>query len=683
MERWVNKILLGNAPDVLRELPDNSIHCCVTSPPYWRLRDYGVEGQLGLEKTPEEYVQKMVDLFREVRRVLRDDGTLWLNLGDTYAAVGLGRPGSSKQASNYGSCNGSHIGKPRLVPMGLKPKDLVGIPWRVAFALQSDGWYLRSDIIWSKCLSGGTVVYARTQKGEMPMLVKDMVRLDPSTVELWNGEKWTRCVSWTRTNPDSERKRKSQQSRSARYRSGLAKVTGDIEIELINGQKIGCTKEHRWPTLRGVVSADQLKPGDILQTCTIPEPEHPSKPENLDDWIGWFIGLYIAEGSRRPDGCIQIASHMKETGRFERLQKIAASYGGTCRMHQTSENGGTINVYSPVLCGILDLYVSGKDAKTKHLSSACWGRSNTFLRHLINSYLEADAHYDEKNRRYKLGFCKNDNLSTDLRTLAARLGYSMRLHRTKHKFDGREFDGWRGDCVFDPSRRRNPDTQIRSIRQSRARVFWDIAVEDEPHLFALACGTLTHNSNPMPESVTDRPTKSHEYIFLMSKSERYYYDAESIKEKSVSGDPRRPYAPGQVDNRGNGHDRGGGSVRVPAGWKTGSGSHGTIHSEGRSREVVYVDGFTNRNKRSVWTIPTHPYPEAHFATFPPDLIKPCILAGCPENGITLDPFMGAGTTGVVCADLGRNYIGIELNPEYVRIANERIKQATRQERLFI
>jgi DNA modification methylase len=680
MDRWLNKILLGNAPDVLRELPDNSIHCCVTSPPYWRLRDYGVEGQLGLEKTPEEYVQKMVDLFREVRRVLRDDGTCWINLGDTYAAGRLG-PGSGKQTTNYGSCNGSHIEKPRLAPMGLKPKDLVGIPWRVAFALQSDGWYLRSDIIWSKCLSGGTVVYARTQKGEMPMLVKDMVRLDPSTVELWNGEKWTRCVSWTRTNPDSERKRKSQQSRSARYRSGLAKVTGDIEIELINGQKIGCTKEHRWPTLRGVVSADQLKPGDILQTCTIPEPEHPSKPENLDDWIGWFIGLYIAEGSRRPDGCIQIASHMKETGRFERLQKIAASYGGTCRMHQTSENGGTINVYSPVLCGILDLYVSGKDAKTKHLSSACWGRSNTFLRHLINSYLEADAHYDEKNRRYKLGFCKNDNLSTDLRTLAARLGYSMRLHRTKHKFDGREFDGWRGDCVFDPSRRRNPDTQIRSIRQSRARVFWDIAVEDEPHLFALACGTLTHNSNPMPESVTDRPTKAHEYIFLMSKNERYYYDHEAIKEPAIyANDDRRARAhenhksmPTSIVN----------GIRPRSDKKRG---HSRRHAGFNDRWDLmdkYEQCSGMRNKRSVWTISTHPFPEAHFATFPPDLIKPCILAGCPEGGIVLDPFMGAGTTAVVCANLGRNYIGIELNPEYIHIANERIKQATRQERLFI
>jgi DNA modification methylase len=111
-----------------------------------------------------------------------------------------------------------------------------------------------------------------------------------------------------------------------------------------------------------------------------------------------------------------------------------------------------------------------------------------------------------------------------------------------------------------------------------------------------------------------------------------------------------------------------------------SGANGDRNDGGRS-QVGKNSG--TRNKRSVWTVATQPFSEAHFATFPPDLINPCILAGCPEGGIVLDPFMGAGTTGVVCADLGRNYIGIELNPEYVHIANERIKQATRQERIFL
>jgi DNA modification methylase len=116
-------ILHGDAIEQLKDMPDESVHCCVTSPPYWGLRDYGDGGQLGLETTPEEYVENIVAVFREVRRVLRDDGTLWLNLGDTYASG--------------------------LAP-GLKQKDLVGIPWRVAFALQADGWWLRSDIIWNK-----------------------------------------------------------------------------------------------------------------------------------------------------------------------------------------------------------------------------------------------------------------------------------------------------------------------------------------------------------------------------------------------------------------------------------------------------------------------------------------------------------------------------------------------------
>ena len=123
------------------------MQCVVTSPPYWGLRDYCVDGQLGLESTPEEYVANMVEVFREVRRVLRDDGTLWLNLGDSYAAGKTGRDDSG----GNGRFGGPRIEpKQRSAPPGLKPKDLVGIPWRVAFALQADGWYLRSDIIWSK-----------------------------------------------------------------------------------------------------------------------------------------------------------------------------------------------------------------------------------------------------------------------------------------------------------------------------------------------------------------------------------------------------------------------------------------------------------------------------------------------------------------------------------------------------
>ena len=142
---WSNgtvDIYQGDCLDVMAKLPSRSIHCVVTSPPYWGLRDYGIgDDALGLEPTPELYVKHLVEIFREVRRVLRDDGTLWLNLGDSYAGSGRG-PSTMNSAQEMWSDK-----KP---PDGLKPKDLVGIPWRVAFALQADGWYLRSDIIWSK-----------------------------------------------------------------------------------------------------------------------------------------------------------------------------------------------------------------------------------------------------------------------------------------------------------------------------------------------------------------------------------------------------------------------------------------------------------------------------------------------------------------------------------------------------
>ena len=155
-------IYVGDCIDAIRGLPDGSVDCAVTSPPYWGLRDYGVGGQLGLEKTPEEYVANMVAVFREVRRVLKEDGTLWLNLGDSYAS-GNGVKHQSPQRDNSGGLSSNRIKTRGLQEwsngasfkaiekhFGVKPKDLVGIPWRVAFALQADGWYLRQDIIWHK-----------------------------------------------------------------------------------------------------------------------------------------------------------------------------------------------------------------------------------------------------------------------------------------------------------------------------------------------------------------------------------------------------------------------------------------------------------------------------------------------------------------------------------------------------
>jgi DNA modification methylase len=142
-----SKILVGDVRTRLAEIPDDSIQSCITSPPYWGLRDYGHDGQIGLEQTPDEYVTEMVAVFREVRRVLKDDGVLWLNLGDSYSGSGKGPAGNLGAKHNERHLEHKHSA---IVPDGLKPKDLVGIPWRVAFALQADGWWLRQDIIWHK-----------------------------------------------------------------------------------------------------------------------------------------------------------------------------------------------------------------------------------------------------------------------------------------------------------------------------------------------------------------------------------------------------------------------------------------------------------------------------------------------------------------------------------------------------
>jgi DNA modification methylase len=301
-------IIYGDCREKLKELGPESVQMCVTSPPYWGLRDYGHDDQLGLEETPEEYTDNMVEVFRQVKRVLRDDGTLWLNLGDSYnttmgttSYTGINEHGSSELKNRKG-----------LTCKSLKPKDLVGIPWRVAFALQADGWYLRQDIIW-------------------------------------------------------------------------------------------------------------------------------------------------------------------------------------------------------------------------------------------------------------------------------------------------------------------------------------------------------HKPNPMPESVTDRCTKSHEYIFLMSKSAKYFYDADAISEPIQDSTVER-YKTGWDGDR-------------KRGWP--GGAQNNFHKYIGSEKAQSV---THRNKRSVWTITTKSYSEAHFAVFPQELIEPCIQAGSKVGDVVLDPFFGSGTTGEVAERFGRNYVGIELNEDYKSLQQKRCAQ---------
>ncbi len=188
---------------------------------------------------------------------------------------------------------------------------------------------------------------------------------------------------------------------------------------------------------------------------------------------------------------------------------------------------------------------------------------------------------------------------------------------------------------------------------------WRVAFALQAAGWYLRSDIIWHKPNPMPESVTDRPTKAHEYIFLLSKSERYWYDAEAVKEAGVSPEmTKEEYAEALEKTSDAWYAR----VNV------------NIRENGAKQDNNLTAGRCppgGRNKRTVWTVPTHPYSEAHFATFPPDLIRPCILAGCPVGGTVLDPFGGSGTTGMVALEYGRNAILIELNPEYAEMARQR------------
>lgn len=172
---------------------------------------------------------------------------------------------------------------------------------------------------------------------------------------------------------------------------------------------------------------------------------------------------------------------------------------------------------------------------------------------------------------------------------------------------------------------------------------WRVALALQADGWYLRQDIIWHKPNPMPESVTDRCTKSHEYIFLLSKSERYHYDAEAVQERSAG--PGKPCG-AKNDAMRNDHS-----------------TTGTVRGDGETR-----------NKRSVWTVATTPYSGAHFATFPTALIEPCILAGAPAGGVVLDPFFGSGTTGQVAQNLGRQFIGCELNPAYEALQTERLRQ---------
>jgi len=193
---------------------------------------------------------------------------------------------------------------------------------------------------------------------------------------------------------------------------------------------------------------------------------------------------------------------------------------------------------------------------------------------------------------------------------------------------------------------------------------WRVALALQADGWILRQDIIWHKPNPMPESVTDRCTKAHEYIFLLSKSERYFFDSDSIEEP-VTGNSST-------------------GAKIPSTLSGGKGANGLTQTGGKESSTLGLGWHkSTRNRRDVWTVHVRPYGGAHFATFPPALIEPCILAGSRPGDIVLDPFLGSGTTAAVAIQHGRNWIGCELNPDYARLQNQRISSASRQPDLFI
>lgn len=489
-------ILNCDVMEGLARIDDDSIHCCVTSPPYWGLRDYGVEGQMGLEKTPEEYVARMVAVFREVRRVLRDDGTLWLNLGDSYATTPTGNRGSKSTLNGADSAAYRETldrytdakTKRAPIPKGLKPKDLVGIPWRVAFALQAP------------------------YEHHLIPNIADRAWL----AAMIDGEG---CI----TIPECKSSHESGSS-----------FPPIIQIRMCDTQ---CLEKCIALTGKGGKLNEQLPPS-------------------------------YEEANQRP-------------------------------AYQWRINGTTV---SSVLADIYPFMLIKR-------KQACVAWT---LQKIRDSY------------ETKRGVPIPD----------VALMKQQECRRLIGKLNQRE-------VVDLPSWIEEPRFIVEPGWYLRQDLIWA-------------------KPNPMPESVTDRCTKAHEYIFLLSKSERYYYDMNAIRE---------PWTSNRDDMRTKG-------IRTGLAYLGGAFNNSIPDAEFGDGNRVNGDAPHGRNRRSVWTVTTQHYREAHFATFPPKLIEPCIKAGCPMGGTVLDPFAGSGTTGQVAMELGRNFILIELNPNYIKLINNRLSRIT-------
>jgi DNA modification methylase len=579
-----NIMLLGDAAERLKEFEENSVDLVVTSPPYDNLRSYNGVGDTWNH-------EKFKEIAKELVRVLKPGGVIVWVVND-----------KTEKGSKTGTS------------------------FRQALYFMELGLNLNDTMIW--CLSGGQHLYVKSQKGVMPMTIKDMVRLEPSTVQLWDGIKWVDVVGW------KENKNTSVKTR----------------IQLRSGENIYCTKEHRWVLENGdEVLTKDLKVGDVLKMCKLPETnEH--NPFILTDDILWLLGLYIAEGSHADD-TIEFSLCSDEFPWVEKINSTILSVGGTTTY---TLNGDSLNVrcYSKIFNAIISQYIGGRTAKDKHLNSICWKLSNDKLKKIMEGYLDGDGSFDKKNNRWRLGFTENSYWERDLRTLAARLGAKLTLLRkgARIKSLNKIYPSLKGEWRWSQSNHYNNKkmSEILLITEEKKKdcdKMWDIEVDSDEHLFSLSSGVITHNckTNPMPVVKQPRYNPVFEYMFVFSKGRPNTFNPLMEPCKCA----------GQV---------------YDSTCKNMGGENGRTHKT------------FNINKEKVmgniWEIAVAQNKDSgkHPAVFPIEIPLRHIKSWTNEGDIVLDPFMGSGTTALAALQLNRKFIGIEMNEEYYNLCNERIER---------
>ncbi len=502
------------------------------------------------------------------------------------------------------------------------------------------GFNVNDVMIWKKCLSGGVWLYCRNKINGKIIIqsVKDLKRLNIDNYQLWDGSKWNNIISLTKST-DFEKK---------------------YQIKLRSGERIATTASHVWPILNKqneyiLKETEKLKIGECLISGKLVEPEEPLVPIYMTEDMAWFIGLYLAEGSRsgqdnktyRP---IQIALNSDEISFVDKIKKAVELVDGGVS-YTIDKNKLNVRVYGKVMSTIVDEYIGGKNAKTKHLTNKCWNLPNNLLKKIIEGYLDGDGHYEKINNRWRLGFTRNCYLERDLRTAANRLGATLTLLTTFSKCNNKRFPSFRGEWRWETSSHHNVKNRNEIIDINTnipSEDFYDITVESNEHLFCLSSGILTHNCNPMPVIKQPRYNPCFEYMIILSKGKPKTFNPLMRPCKSDG-----LHYTSTVKNMGG--ENGRRKIDYHVNKETVDYNIWNI-AVAKNKETIVIDGKEIR----------------HPAVFPYEIPYRHILSWSNEGDTVLDPFMGSGTTGLACKNTNRNFIGIELNTNYFELAKSKL-----------